>query len=253
MAFLDADEIQVLNRHDSIQALLERYDSDTGAIGINWLMFGSGGETAYRNELQAVRFLNCSPLNTIKSIARMRSARPPTGRVTPFAHCVDLSDGTRYYDDKGEPLEFSDITKTVGVSYEVTLLNHYVLGSLGEFQEKVARGAATRLHGSPQLRRHEAFWLANERGKVVREQSGRIDRWVAKAAGERARLAAAVSSAVSSAGMDPFHGCAVALTLAPGSLLVMRGSTQRRYRHALPRTRKPVGPRVNLTFRRVAR
>lgn len=36
-----------------------------------------------------------------------------------------------------------------------------------------------------------------------------------------------------------------------GSLLVMAGDTQRRYRHALPRTARPVGPRINLTFRHV--
>lgn len=41
------------------------------------------------------------------------------------------------------------------------------------------------------------------------------------------------------------------LDLPPGSLLVMAGDTQRRYRHALPRTARPVGPRINLTFRRV--
>ena len=43
----------------------------------------------------------------------------------------------------------------------------------------------------------------------------------------------------------------LALDLSHGSLLVMRGDTQRRYRHALPRTAKPVGPRINLTFRRI--
>ncbi|GAB2502935.1 alpha-ketoglutarate-dependent dioxygenase AlkB family protein [Lysobacter humi (ex Lee et al. 2017)] len=37
-----------------------------------------------------------------------------------------------------------------------------------------------------------------------------------------------------------------------GSLLVMAGTTQQAYRHALPRTRRPVGARINLTFRRVA-
>jgi alkylated DNA repair dioxygenase AlkB len=41
------------------------------------------------------------------------------------------------------------------------------------------------------------------------------------------------------------------LALPPGSLLVMAGDTQRRYRHALPKTARPVGPRINLTFRRV--
>jgi alkylated DNA repair dioxygenase AlkB len=41
------------------------------------------------------------------------------------------------------------------------------------------------------------------------------------------------------------------LLLPHGSLLVMAGDTQRNYKHALPRTAKPVGERINLTFRRI--
>lgn len=43
----------------------------------------------------------------------------------------------------------------------------------------------------------------------------------------------------------------LSLDLAHGSLLVMRGETQANYRHALPRTARPVGERINLTFRRI--
>ena len=43
------------------------------------------------------------------------------------------------------------------------------------------------------------------------------------------------------------------LELPHGSLLVMRGETQTRFRHALPRTARPVGPRINLTFRKILR
>jgi alkylated DNA repair dioxygenase AlkB len=39
------------------------------------------------------------------------------------------------------------------------------------------------------------------------------------------------------------------LDLAPGSLLLMGGSLQHHWVHALPKTRAPVGPRINLTFR----
>jgi alkylated DNA repair dioxygenase AlkB len=39
--------------------------------------------------------------------------------------------------------------------------------------------------------------------------------------------------------------------LADGSLLLMRGRTQRLWQHALPKTRTQVGPRMNLTFRQV--
>ncbi len=41
----------------------------------------------------------------------------------------------------------------------------------------------------------------------------------------------------------------VALELEHGSLLVMDGDTQRHWRHAVPKTRRPVGLRLNLTFR----
>ncbi len=43
----------------------------------------------------------------------------------------------------------------------------------------------------------------------------------------------------------------LALDLPHGSLLVMRGATQERYRHALPKTTRAAGERVNLTFRRI--
>ncbi|NOT88960.1 MAG: alpha-ketoglutarate-dependent dioxygenase AlkB [Lysobacter sp.] len=46
-------------------------------------------------------------------------------------------------------------------------------------------------------------------------------------------------------------GRRLALDLPHGSLLVMGGDTQTRYRHALPRTARAVGERINLTFRRI--
>jgi alkylated DNA repair dioxygenase AlkB len=40
-----------------------------------------------------------------------------------------------------------------------------------------------------------------------------------------------------------------AYSLGAGNLFVMGGTTQRHFRHHLPRTRTPTGPRMNLTFR----
>jgi len=42
------------------------------------------------------------------------------------------------------------------------------------------------------------------------------------------------------------------LELGSGSLLLMAGATQQNYRHDLPKTRRVIGPRINLTFRHVA-
>lgn len=39
------------------------------------------------------------------------------------------------------------------------------------------------------------------------------------------------------------------LELVDGSLLVMRGATQHHWQHQVAKTRKPVAPRINLTFR----
>jgi alkylated DNA repair dioxygenase AlkB len=45
----------------------------------------------------------------------------------------------------------------------------------------------------------------------------------------------------------------VELMLAPGSLLVMRGATQDRWLHGLPKMKRVTRPRVNLTFRTMNR
>ena len=41
----------------------------------------------------------------------------------------------------------------------------------------------------------------------------------------------------------------LSLDLPSGSLLLMRGPTQQYWQHALPKTARPIGPRLNLTFR----
>lgn len=41
------------------------------------------------------------------------------------------------------------------------------------------------------------------------------------------------------------------LELTHGSLVLMRGTTQRLWEHQVPRTARPVGPRINLTFRTI--
>ena len=46
-------------------------------------------------------------------------------------------------------------------------------------------------------------------------------------------------------------GRRASVILEPGSLLLMQGRSQRDSQHALPRTKATIGPRINLTFRRV--
>lgn len=47
------------------------------------------------------------------------------------------------------------------------------------------------------------------------------------------------------------HPCKLQLFLQSGSLLIMKGDTQKYWQHGIARTKQPVGERINLTFRRV--
>ena len=46
-------------------------------------------------------------------------------------------------------------------------------------------------------------------------------------------------------------GDSVAVDLEGGGLLLMSGRSQANWQHAVPKTRRVVGPRINLTFRKV--
>lgn len=45
----------------------------------------------------------------------------------------------------------------------------------------------------------------------------------------------------------------VKIDLVHGDVLVMRGKTQTHWKHAIPKTNRVVGPRINLTFRNVSK
>jgi alkylated DNA repair dioxygenase AlkB len=43
----------------------------------------------------------------------------------------------------------------------------------------------------------------------------------------------------------------IAVNLPHGSLMVMSGNCQKNWKHSVPKTKTPVGPRINLTFRKI--
>jgi alkylated DNA repair dioxygenase AlkB len=45
----------------------------------------------------------------------------------------------------------------------------------------------------------------------------------------------------------------IRIRLASGSLLLMKGETQRHWKHSISKEPRPCGPRINLTFRRITR
>jgi alkylated DNA repair dioxygenase AlkB len=67
-----------------------------------------------------------------------------------------------------------------------------------------------------------------------------------------------VIASVSFGETRPFHlrhmterGLRHTFELTPGSLLVMAGRTQRHWQHQIAKTARPIGPRINLTFRQI--
>ena len=46
-------------------------------------------------------------------------------------------------------------------------------------------------------------------------------------------------------------GKPISVNLPHGSLMVMSGNCQKNWKHSVPKTKSPVGPRINLTFRKI--
>lgn len=66
-------------------------------------------------------------------------------------------------------------------------------------------------------------------------------------------IGATRSFKIRTVGCDPECGRAAwTVDLRHGDLLVMSGRSQLDYQHSIPKTARPVGPRINLTFRFVA-
>ncbi|MDQ3269336.1 MAG: glycosyltransferase family 2 protein [Pseudomonadota bacterium] len=180
IAFFDADELLVLNKHDSIQEFLLQAPASAGATAINWMIFGSSGETSYRDELQATRFRRGNGNRHVKSIARVAHAR------SPWAHSVQLADGYHYCNDRWQQIELKEGCKSPNYSCDVAQLNHYVVRSAEEFAAKVKRGyvaaAPGEVHRHP---RDAAFWSRMDQNDKV---DSSIDRWVRRSAPLRAVL-----------------------------------------------------------------
>ena len=75
LAFFDADEFLVLHQDASIAGFLARFPDDVSAIAVNWVVFGSGGQTTYRPLPVTQRFTDALPADaresrTVKAIGR---------------------------------------------------------------------------------------------------------------------------------------------------------------------------------------
>lgn len=140
LAFFDADEFLVLHRDANIAAFLARYPDAVSAVAVNWIVFGSGGQAAYRAAPVVERFTDALPANaaqnrTVKAIGQ-RERLVGTG-----IHRVAVGRGD-YVMPSGRKAVFDGLTASVEPEVSVAALHHYAVKSLEEFAEKRARGHA---------------------------------------------------------------------------------------------------------------
>jgi len=164
LAFFDADEFLVLHQETSIGGFLSRFGADVAAVAVNWIVFGSGGQEAYRAAPVTERFTDALPSGaeesrTVKAIGR-RLSLSGTG-----IHRVAVAEG-RYVMPSGAEAVFDGLTASVVSEVTIAALHHYAVKSLEEFGEKRARGHANSQHPEVKRAKLDARLAAFDAGGV---------------------------------------------------------------------------------------
>jgi hypothetical protein len=190
IAFFDTDEFLVLKKRRSIRSFLKGAKPTVGAIAVNWIFFGSNGETSYRPEPVTERFPRCAEVGnlTFKSIVRVNGA---VGMTHP--HSATLKDGFKYADADGSETALADVARLPYATLGSAQLNHYVLRSVEEYAWKRQRGSSILPNDHPRkfskFADSDHFWKTHD-------HNARIDicvvPWARRAARLRRRFEALV-------------------------------------------------------------
>lgn len=140
LAFFDADEFLLLRDDSNLGGFLQRFDDSVSAVAVNWVVFGSGGQAAYRPAPVIERFTDAlpdgaAPNHQVKAIGR-RDRLAGTG-----IHRVDPAFG-RYVMPSGVDAAFANLHSVRRRDVGVAALHHYAVKSQEEFAEKRQRGHA---------------------------------------------------------------------------------------------------------------
>jgi glycosyltransferase involved in cell wall biosynthesis len=174
IAFLDVDEFFVPRRYETVERMLAAAPADIAAIALNWRLFGSSGRLSPGEGLVIDRFTRCAarghPKNRFcKSVVRPRAVE--TMRV----HTAALKEG-RYADSLLRPLALDNDAKTPTACLTGAQVNHYIVKSWEEFEEKRRRGNAARAPGAPDKFSHRGDAAAPP--KHWRELDASNDFWL---------------------------------------------------------------------------
>lgn len=138
LAFIDIDEF-LFGRGMPLTAALAGFAGGVGAIAVQQVMFGSGGQRTRLPGPVTQRFTRCAPRDHGENRWFKTVARPEWVAGFESVHSVMLSEGTYVMPD-GSPLERGAQSGEAVRRVEGRLgLHHYALKSLEEFRAKQAK------------------------------------------------------------------------------------------------------------------
>jgi hypothetical protein len=168
--FIDVDEFLRPHSHASISDIARTWlsDSTLGAVALNWAIYGSSGRQQRDDGLVIERFTRRAPQEFSanrhsKAFVRVDCCAGPAENP----HAVRLSTG-RYIDTRGQDARWDTshghlVGITATVTWDVLRVDHFILKSREEFEEKRARG---RLITSMQDGDWEAYYASHDRNEV---------------------------------------------------------------------------------------
>lgn len=136
LAFIDIDEFVVPMQHRDVRDLLDNY-RQYGGLAMHWLTFGSNGHISRPKGGMIENYTAALTLwPHVKSIVRPKV----TTRPASVHHCL-FTDGNYCVNEDGV-IVHSFCSYPVG---EKIRLNHYYYRSQQDYEEKIARGLATKI------------------------------------------------------------------------------------------------------------
>lgn len=144
MGFIDSDEFIVIRGRSSIPEVLHKY-SRFGGLTLSWIYFGSSGHQRRPNREGVIsNYHKCIPDFHIKTIVNTKYVIGPSGEPHSFRykvgyHAVDTS--FRRVRGPFNPARNAspELLRNLNL-YSTMYINHYVIRSFEDYEEKMQRG-----------------------------------------------------------------------------------------------------------------
>jgi len=188
LCFLDADEFLVLQNYRTVGDLLRVAGRHAMPIALNWKIFGSNWQIEYRDGLVIDRFTRCGgPEQDVnRHIKTLGPASVLLAGARVHIHGWVLAKGQYYVDALGNPAAVEGYTFVTPPRWRGAWVNHYLVKSREEFEQKRLRGKATHAVGDPTKydRTIEDYFTKYDQNEMedntIRQRTERVQRMLGK-------------------------------------------------------------------------